>query len=45
MRLVLALALAIFMGAAFGGSKYQVYGPTAALIPVIAGIMHNYGAA
>lgn len=36
-------AIAGFMGAVFGGSKYQVYGPTAALIPVIASIMHIYG--
>jgi len=36
-------AVAGAIGALFGGSKYQVYGPTAALIPVIAGIMANYG--
>ena len=36
-------AVAGLMGALFGGSKYQVYGPTAAFIPVIAGIMHKYG--
>jgi sulfate permease, SulP family len=30
------------VGALFGGSKYQVYGPTAAFIPVIAGIMATY---
>jgi SulP family sulfate permease len=36
-------ALAGFIGALFGGSKYQVYGPTAAYIPIIAGIMMTYG--
>lgn len=36
-------AVAGLIGALFGGSKYQVYGPTAAFIPVIAGIMHKYG--
>jgi MFS superfamily sulfate permease-like transporter len=30
------------IGALFGGSKYQVYGPTAAFIPVIAGLMAKY---
>ena len=30
-------AVAGLVGALFGGSKYQVYGPTAAFIPVIAG--------
>lgn len=35
-------AVAGAMGALFGGSKYQVYGPTAAFIPVIAGIMAKY---
>jgi sulfate permease, SulP family len=35
-------AIAGLMGALFGGSKYQVYGPTAALIPVIAGVMTKY---
>src|SRR5262245_27835927 len=38
-------AIAGLIGALFGGSKYQVYGPTAAFIPVIAGIMAAYGAA
>ncbi len=32
-------AIAGLVGALFGGSKYQVYGPTAAFIPVIAAIM------
>src|SRR5512145_2333744 len=31
------------IGALFGGSKYQVYGPTAAFIPIILGIMVTYG--
>jgi sulfate permease, SulP family len=37
-------AIAGLVGALFGGSKYQVYGPTAAFIPIIASIMakHNY---
>src|SRR5688572_28189451 len=37
-------AIAGLIGALFGGSKYQVYGPTAAFIPVIAGVMVAYGA-
>jgi len=36
-------AVAGLIGALFGGSKYQVYGPTAALIPIISGIMHKHG--
>lgn len=39
---ILAGAVAGFVGALFGGSKYNVYGPVAALIPVIAGIMAKY---
>jgi SulP family sulfate permease len=35
-------AVAGLVGALFGGSKYQVYGPTAAFIPVIAGLMIAY---
>jgi MFS superfamily sulfate permease-like transporter len=35
-------AIAGLIGALFGGSKYQVYGPTAAFIPVIAGVMIAY---
>src|SRR6187399_3203822 len=37
-------AVAGLMGALFGGSKYQVYGPTAAFIPVIQSIVkdHDY---
>ena len=39
---ILAGAVAGLVGALFGGSKYNVYGPVAALIPVIAGIMEAY---
>ena len=39
---ILAGAIAGMVGALFGGSKYNVYGPVAALIPVIAGIMADY---
>jgi MFS superfamily sulfate permease-like transporter len=35
-------AIAGLIGALFGGSKYQVYGPTAAFIPVIGGLMAKY---
>jgi MFS superfamily sulfate permease-like transporter len=35
-------AVAGLLGALFGGSKYQVYGPTAAFIPVIGGVMATY---
>ncbi len=35
-------AVAGFVGAMWGGSKYQVYGPTAAFIPVIGGLMAKY---
>lgn len=35
-------AIAGLLGALFGGSKYQVYGPTAAYIPVIGGVMAVY---
>jgi MFS superfamily sulfate permease-like transporter len=35
-------AIAGLVGALFGGSKYQVYGPTAAFIPVIAGLMFTF---
>jgi SulP family sulfate permease len=40
---IIAGALACVVGRTFGGSKYQVYGPTAAFIPVIAGLMAHYG--
>lgn len=42
---IIAGALACVIGRTFGGSKYQVYGPTAAFIPVIAGLMAKYGPA
>jgi sulfate permease, SulP family len=35
-------AAAGLIGALFGGSKYQVYGPTAAYIPVIGALMAKY---
>jgi SulP family sulfate permease len=35
-------AIAGVVGALWGGSKYQVYGPTAAYIPVIGGLMAKY---
>lgn len=40
---IIAGALACIIGRTFGGSKYQVYGPTAAFIPLIAGLMSKYG--
>jgi SulP family sulfate permease len=40
---IIAGALACIIGRTFGGSKYQVYGPTAAFIPLIAGLMTKYG--
>jgi len=40
---IIAGALACIVGRTWGGSKYQVYGPTAAFIPVIAGLMNKYG--
>lgn len=39
---IMAGAIAGLVGALFGGSKYNVYGPVAALIPVIGGIMLAY---
>ena len=42
---IIAGALACIIGRTFGGSKYQVYGPTAAFIPVIAALMAKYGEA
>jgi len=39
---ILGGAIAGLVGALFGGSKYQVYGPTAAFIPIIAGIVAAY---
>jgi len=35
-------AVAGLIGALWGGSKYQVYGPTAAFIPIIASLMSLY---
>src|SRR5262245_59445532 len=35
-------AVAGLVGALLGGSKYQVYGPTAAFIPIIAALMISY---
>eukprot|EP00667_Euglena_gracilis_P006708 EG_transcript_6769 len=35
-------AVAGGLGALVGGSKYQVYGPTAAFIPLIASIIHEF---
>ncbi|MEY4540794.1 MAG: hypothetical protein RLZZ306_2551 [Bacteroidota bacterium] len=42
---IIAGALACTIGRTFGGSKYQVYGPTAAFIPVIASLIAKYGVA
>jgi len=42
---IIAGALACAVGRTWGGSKYQVYGPTAAFIPLIAGLMAKYGEA
>lgn len=42
---IIAGALACIVGRTFGGSKYQVYGPTAAFIPIIAALMSKYGPA
>lgn len=39
---IIAGALACVLGRTFGGSKYQVYGPTAAFIPVIASLIAKY---
>ncbi|MCF8448893.1 MAG: hypothetical protein K9G49_03385 [Taibaiella sp.] len=40
---IIAGALACVVGRTFGGSKYQVYGPTAAFIPIIAALISKYG--
>ena len=40
---IIAGALACIIGRTFGGSKYQVYGPTAAFIPLIASLIYKYG--
>lgn len=42
---IIAGAIACLVGRTWGGSKYQVYGPTAAFIPVVAGLMLKYGEA
>lgn len=42
---IIAGALACVIGRTFGGSKYQVYGPTAAFIPLIAALIYKYGPA
>ncbi|HEY8158681.1 MAG TPA: SulP family inorganic anion transporter [Methylobacter sp.] len=42
---IIAGALACAVGRTWGGSKYQVYGPTAAFIPLIAGLVTKYGEA
>jgi sulfate permease, SulP family len=42
---IIAGAIACLVGRTFGGSKYQVYGPTAAFIPVVAGLIGKYGEA
>jgi SulP family sulfate permease len=39
---IIAGALACIVGRTFGGSKYQVYGPTAAFIPIIAALIAKY---
>ncbi|RAW00662.1 SulP family inorganic anion transporter [Pseudochryseolinea flava] len=41
---IIAGALACIIGRTFGGSKYQVYGPTAAFIPLIASLIAKYTA-
>jgi SulP family sulfate permease len=40
---IVAGAIACILGGLFGGSKYQIYGPTAAFITVIAGIVSTFG--
>jgi sulfate permease, SulP family len=42
---IIAGALACVIGRTWGGSKYQVYGPTAAFIPIIGGLISKYGEA
>src|SRR5262245_24832031 len=39
---IIAGAIACLVGRTFGGSKYQVYGPTAAFIPIIASLIALY---
>jgi sulfate permease, SulP family len=39
---IIAGAMACLIGRTWGGSKYQVYGPTAAFIPVLAALLRDY---
>ncbi len=39
---IIAGAIAGIIGGFLGGSKFQVYGPTAAFIPIISGIIHRF---
>ncbi len=39
---IIAGAIACLVGRTWGGSKYQVYGPTAAFIPLIYAVMQKY---
>ncbi len=39
---IVAGGLAGILGALFGGSKYQIYGPTAAFIPLLSNMMAQY---
>ncbi|MBM3782719.1 MAG: SulP family inorganic anion transporter [Acidobacteria bacterium] len=39
---IIAGAMACLVGRTWGGSKYQVYGPTAAFIPIIYAVMQKY---
>lgn len=39
---IIAGAMACLVGRTWGGSKYQVYGPTAAFIPLIYSLMQKY---
>ncbi len=39
---IIAGALAAMIGGVFGGSRYQILGPTAGLIPVIGEIVHRF---
>jgi len=39
---IIAGAMACAIGRTWGGSKYQVYGPTAAFIPIIFAVMQKY---
>ena len=42
---IIAGAIACLVGRTWGGSKYQVYGPTAAFIPIIAALIAKYSSA